>query len=340
MSLFVDLKYLRLISSQLPLFKQKNNNLYNCRCIICGDSSTKKNKARGYFYAVKNDLFYKCHNCNASMHFGSFLKQFNGLQYSQYTLERYNEGLPSNKPHQKIEDKFKMEEPVFEKKEERLLDKLLDRLDTLPEENEAVKFCVKRKIPLEKFHNLYFIKNIKDIVQLNEKYKENIKTEEPRLVLPFYNTNDELIAVTCRALRNESLRYVTVKIKEDELLAFGLDKLDKDKTIFVVEGPIDSLFLPNCIAVAGTAFTKLDTLDLPKDKVVAILDNQPRNKDVCKILNKMIDSQYKVVIWPQSLEQKDINEMVLAGKNPADIIKKHTFQGLEAKIKFTEWKRC
>jgi hypothetical protein len=274
------------------------------------------------------------------MHFGSFLKQFNGLQYSQYTLERYNEGLPSNKPHQKIEDKFKMEEPVFEKKEERLLDKLLDRLDTLPEDNEAVKFCIKRKIPLEKFHNLYFIKNIKDIVQLNEKYKENIKTEEPRLVLPFYNTNDELIAVTCRALRNESLRYVTVKIKEDELLAFGLDKLDKDKTIFVVEGPIDSLFLPNCIAVAGTAFTKLDTLDLPKDKVVAILDNQPRNKDVCKILNKMIDSQYKVVIWPQSLEQKDINEMVLAGKNPADIIKKHTFQGLEAKIKFTEWKRC
>ena len=340
MSLFVDLKYLRLISSQLPLFKQKNNNLYNCRCIICGDSSTKKNKARGYFYAVKNDLFYKCHNCNASMHFGSFLKQFNGLQYSQYTLERYNEGLPSNKPHQKIEDKFKMEEPVFQKKEERLLDKLLDRLDTLPEDNEAVKFCVKRNIPLEKFHNLYYIKNVKDIVQLNEKYKETIKTDEPRLVLPFYNTNDELIAVTCRALRNESLRYVTVKIKEDELLAFGLDKLDKDKTIFVVEGPIDSLFLPNCIAVAGTAFTKLDTLNLPKDKVVAILDNQPRNKDVCKILNKMIDSQYKVVIWPQSLEQKDINEMVLAGKNPADIIKKHTFQGLEAKIKFTEWKRC
>ena len=159
-------------------------------------------------------------------------------------------------------------------------------------------------------------------------------------MLPFYNTNYELIAVTCRALRNESLRYVTVKIKEDELLAFGLDKLDKEKTIFVVEGPIDSLFLPNCIAVAGTAFTKLDMLNLPKDKVVAILDNQPRNKDVCKILNKMIDSQYKVVIWPQSLEQKDINEMVLAGKNPADIIKKHTFQGLEAKIKFTEWKRC
>ena len=340
MSLFVDLKYLRLISSQLPLFKQKNNNLYNCRCIICGDSSTKKNRARGYFYAVKNDLFYKCHNCNASMHFGSFLKQINGLQYSQYTLERYNEGLPNNKPHQKIEDKSKMEEPVFQKKEERLLDKLLDRLDTLPEDNEAVKFCVNRNIPLEKFHNLYYIKNIKDIVQLNSKYKDNIKTEEPRLVLPFYNTNDELIAVTCRALRNESLRYVTVKIKEDELLAFGLDKLDKEKTIFVVEGPIDSLFLPNCVAVAGTAFTKLDTLNLPKDKVVAILDNQPRNKDVCKILNKMIDSQYKVVIWPQSLEQKDINEMVLAGKNPADIIKKHTFQGLEAKIKFTEWKRC
>jgi hypothetical protein len=340
MSLFVDLKYLKLISNQLPLFKQKSDRLYNCRCIICGDSEAKKNKARGYFYPAKNDLFYKCHNCGASMHFGSFLKQFNGLQYNQYSLERYNEGLPSNKPHQNIEDKFKMQAPVFVKPEQRLLDGLLDRLDKLPEDHEAVQFCLTRKIPRGKFHYLYYIDNISNIVQLNTKYKEQIKTKEPRLVLPFYNKDDQLIAVTCRALRNESLRYVTVKIIEDELLAFGLDKLDRTKPIYVVEGPIDSLFLPNCIAVGGTAFTKLETLDLPKDKVIAILDNQPRNKDVCKILDKVIDKQYKVVIWPQSLDQKDINDMVLAGKDPLDVVKKHIYQGLEAKIKFTEWKRC
>jgi len=340
LSLFVDLKYLRLISSQLPLFKQKSNNLFNCRCIICGDSSAKKNKARGYFYAVKNELFYKCHNCGASMHFGSFMKKFGGIQYNHYVMERYNEGLPANKPHQKIEAFFKTEDPIFEKKEERLIDKILDRLDNLPEDNEAVQFCTKRKIPLEKYHRLYFIEDISKIDQLSDKYKEKITTKEPRLVLPFYNINGELTAVSCRALRNEKLRYVTIKIKDDEILAFGIDKLDLTKTIYVVEGPIDSLFLPNAIAVAGTAFSKLDKLELPKDKIIAMLDNQPRNKEVCKITEGAINKGYRVVIWPQTLDEKDINDMVLAGKDPLKLIKTNTFQGLEAKVKFTSWKRC
>jgi hypothetical protein len=340
MSLFVDLKYLRLISNQLPLFKQKNERLYNCRCIICGDSSKKQNKTRGYFFPQKNELFYKCHNCSASMHFGTFLKQYFNGQYNQYVFERYNEGLTHNKPHQKIEDKFKMEAPVFEKTDEKLIDKIMDRVDKLPEDHIAVQFCVKRKIPKDRYKQLYFIKNIKDIGQLNEKYKEQIKSQESRLVLPFFDAEGQMTGLTCRALGNESLRYVTVKVKEEQLLVFGLDKIDKSKKIYVTEGPIDSLFLPNAIAVAGTAFTKLDILGLPKDNVVAILDNQPRNKDVCKILNKVIENNYQVVIWPQNLQEKDINDIVLAGKDPKSIIDKHTFKGLEATVKFVEWKRC
>ena len=340
MSLFTDLKYLKLISNRLPMFKQKSERLYNCRCILCGDSSKKKNKTRGYFYVAKNDLFYKCHNCSASMHFGSFLKQLDGMQYSQYVMERYNEGLPMNKPHQKIEDKFRMPEPIFEKSEETLLDKLLDRLDTLPEDNEAVQFCLKRKIPKEKFNQLYFIKNMKDIVQLSDKYKDKITTEDPRLVIPFYNDIGQLSGVTCRALRGESLRYILIKIKEDESLIFGLNEVDKTKPIHVVEGPLDSLFLPNAIAVGGTSFGKMETTGLPKDKLIMIVDNQPRNKDVAKVLDKIIDRQYNVVIWPQTISEKDINEMVLEGKDPVKIINKNVFSGLTAKMKFTEWKRC
>lgn len=337
MSLFVDLKYLGMISNQLPMFKKKKDNLYNCRCIICGDSSKKKTRTRGYFYAVKNDLFYKCHNCSASMHFGTFLKNINELTYNQYVLERYSEGLPRNKPHQEFE--IRMAEPVFDKKE-RLLDNLLDRLDTLPEDNEAVEFCVKRKIPRGVFKKLYYIENIKDIVQLNDSYKDQVKGIEPRLVIPFYTDTGQLAGVTCRALRNETLRYVTIKIKEDNVLIFGLDTVDREKTIYVTEGPIDSLFLPNSIAVTGTAFGKLESLNLPKDKLVVIFDNQPRNKEVCKLLDKIIQSNYNVVIWPQTLAAKDINDIVLEGKNPLDIIKKNVYSGLEARVKFTEWKRC
>lgn len=338
MSLFLDLKYLKLVSNRLPLFKQKSDRLYNCRCVICGDSTKNTRKTRGYFYPVKNDMFYKCHNCDASMHFGTFLKQLDTLLYNQYSLERYSEGLPLNKPHQKVEDKFKMAEPVFEKKN--ILDELLDRLDTLPEDHEVVQFCKKRKIPKERFNSLYFIDDIRKIEQLSEKYKDKIKTSEPRLVIPFYDQNGVLTGVTCRAIRNEALRYVTVKISEDKPFIFGLDSVDKSKKVYVTEGPIDSLFIPNGIAVAGTAFGKLETTGIEKDKLVVIFDNQPRNKEVVKLIDRTIDNNYNVVIWPQTMGEKDINDMVLAGKDPLKIINKNIYNGLEAKVKLVAWKRC
>ena len=283
-------------------------------------------------------MFYKCHNCDASLHFGSFLKQMDSLMYNQYTMERYSEGLPLNKPHQKAEDKFKMAPPVFEPKN--LLDELFDRLDKLPDDNEAVQFCLKRKIPREKFKQLYFVDDIRKIEQLSDKYKDTLKTKEPRLVIPFYDEKGLLVGVTCRALRGESLRYVTIKINDDKPFIFGLDFVDRNKKVYVVEGPIDSLFIPNCIAVAGTAFGKLDSLGIPKERLIVIFDNQPRNKEVCKIIDKAINSNYNIVVWPQTLEEKDINDIVLTGKEPLNIIKKNIYNGLEAKMKFVSWKRC
>lgn len=334
MSLFLDQKYLLLISSRLPFFTKKADNTFNCRCIICGDSAKKAKKARGYFFANKNNLMYKCHNCEASMFFSNFLKRTDNLLFQQYSLEKYAEGqsLSSNsKPE------IKFEQPKFKDKEERLLDKLLTRLDTLPSDNEAVEFCIKRKIPKEKFNQLYYIDNIKNIVQLNEKYKESIKGDEPRLVLPFYDGDGQLSGVTCRALRGEALRYITVKIKDEEPLLFGVNEIDKSSIVYVVEGPIDSLFLDNAIAAAGTSLSKVGKLGV--SNYVLIFDNQPRNKEVVKIIEKNIDQGSKVVIWPQSLEEKDINEMVLAGKDVQKIIKENVFSGLAAKAKFIAWKR-
>lgn len=336
MSLFLDQKYLMLISNRLPLFKKKKDAVYNCRCILCGDSVKNRHKARGYFFQYKTDLRYKCYNCDVSISFGNFLRDLDAMTYSQYSLERYSEG------HSKAANavpEFKFEEPVFKTSDERLLDKLLDRLDTQGVDNEAVLFCEQRKIPKEKFKQLYYISNIKDIVQLNDSYKESIKGEEPRLVLPFYDELGQLSGVTCRALRGEALRYITVKVKDNTPLIFGINDIDKKKAIHVVEGPIDSLFVDNCIAVGGSSFSKLAQLDLPKDNLVIIFDNQPRNKEVCAIIEKNIDQGYKIVIWPQTLQEKDINDMVLAGKNVSRIIKENTFSGLTAKAKFYSWKR-
>lgn len=338
MSLFLDQKYLSLISNRLPLFKRKNDTLYNCRCTICGDSAKNRHKARGYFFSYKNELRYKCHNCDASMTFGSFLKNIDTLLYSQYSLEKYSENNTVKLTNNTLPLVF--EQPVFKSSEQKLLDKILKRLDTLPEDNEAVVFCKDRKIPTAQFDRLYYIENIKNIIQLNNTYKESIKGEEPRLVIPFYDITGQLTGVTCRALRGEALRYITIKVKDNAPLIFGYEKLNKNKNIMVVEGPIDSLFIDNCIAVAGTSFSKISTLGLDIKKIIMVFDNQPRNKEVCKVIEKNIDQGYNVVIWPQTLEEKDINEMILSGADVSTIISKNTFQGLTAKAKFIAWKRC
>jgi DNA primase len=334
MSLFLDQKYLSLISNRLPLFKKKGGS-YNCRCIICGDSSKKSSKARGYFYPNKDKLMYKCFNCDASMYFSTFLKNLDQLLFNQYSFENYAE----NKPLSNTKPEMVFEQPQFKKSEERLLDKLLDRLDQLPADHEAVQFCLNRKIPQDRLNRIYFIDNIKNIVQLNDKYKASITTEEPRIVFPFYDEHGCLTAVTCRALRGEALRYITVKVAEDKPLIYGLDAVDKDNDIYAVEGPIDSLFLDNCIAIAGTSLGKTNLTSLSKDKLVVIFDNQPRNKEVCKIIHKTIKDGYRVVIWPQSIAEKDINEMVVAGRSIKQIISKNVFSGLEAEVKYTAWKR-
>ena len=339
MSLYIDLKYINYISSRLPLFKRKSDYLFNFRCTICGDSSNKKNKARGYFYKVKNDMYMKCHNCSVSIHFGSFLKQTDQMLYSQYALERYANDTPKNKPHREPQLTFK--EPVFQKKS--ILDELLDRVDTLPEDHQAVQFCNKRLIPADKFERLYYIDNISNIEQLSDKMKDRIKSKEPRLVLPFYDTQKRLTGVTCRALDNNALRYITVKIRSDELLVFGQDHLNPQDHIYVTEGPIDSLFLPNSIAVSGTGFNKLELLPYDKSKMTIIVDNQPRNKEVCKVIENIVDKNYNVVIWPQTQKEKDINDLILAGKSPSSvksIIDRNTFQGLQARANFFAWKRC
>lgn len=342
MSLYLDQKYLSLISNRLPLFKKKDDSLYNCRCVICGDSTKNLRKARGYFFSYKNELRYKCHNCDASFTFGNFLRNTDANLFSQYSLEKYSEGHISkpNKPAAELPLNVTFERPTFKSKDETPLDQLLDRIDTLPPDNEAVLFCKNRMIPEEMFNRLYFIDNIKNVVQINEAYKESIRGEEPRLVLPFYDHTGKLTGMTCRALRGEALRYITVKVKQDVPLLFGVNHINKKRTVYVVEGPIDSLFLPNCIAVAGTSFDKISALGVEHDKLVLVFDNQPRNKEVCKIIEKNIDSGFNVVIWPQILNEKDINEMVIAGKDVKQIVDKNTFKGLTAKAKYMAWKRC
>ena len=334
MSLYVDQKYLNLISNRLPLFKKKKDSTYNCRCIICGDSKKKKNKARGYFFPNKNKLFYKCFNCDAAMAFGTFLKDIDQNLFNEYNLENYSDKhFSNNKPA------FKFEQPKFKSKTQKQLDSVLTNLKDLEwdDEHEAVRFCKARNIPIDKFNQIYFVDDISKISYFNEDYRASIKTKEPRIVFPFYDEKQNLTGLTCRAIRGEALRYITIKIKDDQPLIYGLESIDNKKIVNVVEGPIDSLFLDNSIAIAGTSLHKLSSIIYFNMKI--IYDNQPRNKQVCDQIEKAIDNQHWVVIWPQNIVEKDINDMVKSNINVEKIIKENTFTGLHAKMQFMGWKR-
>ena len=337
MSYFIDTKYLNMVSHKLPLFAKKKTDLWNCRCIICGDSKTNKKKARGYFYRQKNDLYYKCHNCDASQHFGTFLKNLDAHTYQQYVFERYSSGENGPKAHKSAEELVTFEEPVFKTKP--LLEKVAQKLHTLAETHEAVQYCQKRKIPVDKFSQLYYIPSVKDIQKIAPEYT-TIKTNEPRLLLPFYDETGELTGVTMRGMRGEALRYIMIKMKEDAPLIFGMNGIDKTKPITIVEGPIDSLFLDNSLAVAGTGFSKIESMNLPKELITIVFDNQPRNPEVCRLVEKYIKLDYQVVIWPCDVHEKDVNEFVESRGEIQQFIREHTFRGLMAQLKFTEWRNC
>ena len=340
MSLYIDVKYLQMISHRFEIFKRKDDYTFNVRCPICGDSSKNKRKMRGYFYKKDNAMMYKCHNCSHGAYFGTMLKTMDSLLYKEYTLENYAnstghttqrkkpEGLPDFKP------KFK---------EKNILDTIMDRLDTLPAEHEAVQYANSRGLPKEAHKRLYCIDNIKNAVALNEKYRNSLITDEPRLCMPFINDEGKLTGLSMRGMRGEALRYIQLKIDEDAPTVFGMDIVDINSPITVVEGPIDSLFIPNSVACAGTSFNKIEALRLPKDLITIVFDNQPKNKEIVKLMEKYIDLGYNICLWPESTVGKDINDMILENVKIGEIqniIKTNTFINLTAKMKLTAWRKC
>lgn len=335
MSIFVDRKYLLQVSPKLSKFAKKNDNLFNFRCPFCGDSQKNKTKARGYVYHKKNNYFYMCHNCGLSISFYNFLDRLDGHTAKQYALEKFTDGnnKGSNTPQPDVEEaKVK---PVFHEK----LD--LENIEQLSDEHFAKKYVMGRKIPESFWSQLYFAPDFKKFVKSLGIEKDGLKEDDQRLIIPFFNQEKKLIALQGRALGESKIRYITIKIDEDSPKIYGLDRVDKDKMIYVTEGPIDSMFLDNAVATADANLPSVTNV-FERSKVTLIFDNEPRNKNIVSMIESAIDEHYSVVIWPEMITAKDINEMILDGLTQEDIqdlIEKNTFVNLRAKMEFIRWKR-
>ena len=319
----VDSKYIGLVSSRLQKFKRVKDNLYNFRCPICGDSQKNKNKTRGYIYQVKNNTNFKCHNCGASMSFNNFVKTVDPTLHKQYTLEKFKEGH-TGRNFVVETPKFEFTKPTFKKSLN------LPKASTDPR---AKEYLENRKIDPDKF---YFADKFMEWTNTQKRTFDTITRDESRIVIPMYDSDKNLIGFQGRALGKSFTKYITVMLEEEAPKVYGLDTIDKTSPVYITEGPFDSTFICNSIAMCGA---DADISNWGIINPVWVYDNEPRNREIVERIRKTIDGGNSIVIWPNNIEQKDINDMVLAGHDVMSVLKLNTYSGLQAKIKFNNWKK-
>lgn len=333
MSVYIDRKFLKLLSPKLGKFTQRREDLYNFRCPFCGDSQKNQFKARGYIYRKKDDYFYKCQNCGVGHSMYNFINHLDPEMVKEYSLERFS--------NLKVEVEFKTPDFLFEKPV--FKDKInLPKISELDEKHFAREYCVNRKFDVQCLDRLYFAESFKKFVdEILPDNEKNLKENDPRLIIPFFDIDGSLLAIQGRALRDSKIRYITIKLNQDSIKIFGIDTVNKEEKVYVTEGPLDSLFIPNAVATADANLTNAVNY-IPKDKLVLVFDNEPRNKDICNLMDDAIENHFQICVWPEMMQEKDINDMILNGFTSdeiKDIIDKNTYVNLRAKFEFTQWKR-
>ena len=324
----IDVIYANLVSSRLEKFKQVRNGVYTFRCPYCGDSEKYRNKTRGYFFSKKSGLVFKCHNCGVGRTLPNFLKEQAPDLHDEYIMERYKTGTTGKGSYV---PKPKFEKPKFKKKGE------LQSIEQLNREHPAVGYLLGRQIPEEHFGNLFYTDKFCTWVNTQKPTFKDVKKDHPRIIIPFIDTNGEWFGFQGRSLNSDDkLRYITIMLDESKIKVFGLDRLDFNKTIYITEGPIDSLYIDNAIAMAGA---DVDWDLLSGKEVVFVYDNEQRNKEIVNRMDKAIDRGYEIVIWPDNLQEKDLNDMFIAGHDVQSLVEFNTYSGLQAKIKLSEWKK-
>lgn len=337
MTLFIDRKFVLQASQKLELFKQKQDYLWNFRCPFCNDSQKNKLKCRGYFYRKKSNISYICHNCNVSCSLGNFLKRVDSPLFKQYQMELYTSTNGGNTKRPEFPDGAKSI-PKFKKTADELS---IPCVKNLSKNHSAVQYLRKRMLPEECWKSIYYADDFLAFCdsQFPEHGKKLIK-DDSRIVFPFYDLDGSLLGIQGRALPpfKHKVKYITMKSSEENKKVFGLNTIDFTKTINVVEGPIDSMFLDNCVAMMDSSLYTAPDVIGKQYSYRFIFDNENRNSQIVKGIGKAIRLGYTVCLFPESYP-KDINDMVLKGINVKEVLNDYQVSGLEAELKFAKWRK-
>ncbi len=335
--MWIEEKYIRYLSSRLRNFRQVDAHTFNFSCPFCGDSLRHKKKARGYIYKKKENLNYFCHKCTAGMSASNFIKKLDPILYEEMRLELYRPREQEELPKLPAKKIIKREKSPFDG---------LKRVEDLDSNHPCMLFVQKRMLP---YDDLFYVE--KFFTWASEIVPGQFKIppyDEDRLIIPLRNEQGEVTAFQGRKLStNEGAKYISIKLDEDVPLIWGLNRIRKDRHILVLEGPLDAMFLPNAIACCGSDITSdLMKLGIDRDQFIIVYDNEPRAKATIKKMEKAINRDFSVCVWPESIKEKDVNDMVLKRINLGidessyqiwTTIKSNVHKGLSAELSLSTW---
>ena len=341
--LYIDIKYARLLGSRLKNFKQVRGNTF-AFSHSCEDFTRSKIKTRGSIYVIKDSLNFHCYHCGASSRFSTLLRQEDPNLYDEYRMETFKESHVNSRNDSIV---IRDSQPVAEQeivqntpqKPSSALDSDIVLLSGLKSNHPVMKYVESRCIPTEFYDRIGFVPDFRDFaIKYDGQFKKS-KHTHPRLVFPYYDTDDSIICYSCRAFGKEQPKYIKLAVDNSKQKLYGIWRLDYSKPIYVVEGQIDSLFIDNCIAV-GSADYSSDFIIKHKDNIVIVPDSDyKRNPQVYGALEKAIDRGFKVSLFPESIPWKDVNDMVVKGglskEYIHDMIDANIMQGIRAKLELS-----
>ena len=262
------------------------------------------------------------------MTLNSFLKKVDATLQSQYSLEKFKDGKTgkgstTNEPD--VLEVAKESKPRYKRRV---------RLD-LPgayEEKKSSEYLNRRQVQ----GDFYYAKTFRRFINGIKHTFDDLRYDEERIVIPLYY-NGDIVGVQGRALDPNPVKYITVMFDDDAPKIYGLDKIRRGTPVYIVEGPFDSTFIRNAIAMCGADG---DVSRYGIDTPVYVYDNEPRNSEIVKRIQSAIAAEQTVVIWPDHIQEKDINDMYLAGHDVQNLVESNVYSGLRAKLKFNTWKRA
>lgn len=335
--IWIDKKYANQLGNKLERFKVKQQEPFiaNCRCPFCGDSEFSKTKARGYLTAKGGKILYYCHNCHVSITFAHFLESVDPVLYSEYLLEVL---LEKGYGKKKEADKEVSSPDMTGKFVDNPLKKL-KKISSLEYNHPAKLYVERRNIPHDQHFRLFYTPRFVEYVNSLLPDKLSMK-EHPRLILPFLDANGAMFGFQGRSFDpKEKMRYITIMLDENRGKVFGLDRINTSSDVFVLEGPIDSLFVPNAVAMAGSDAK----IAIDPDKLIWVYDNEPRNPVIVKKMRDKVTAGSRVVVFPSSAKSKDINDMILNKEfdlyEISGMLYRNAFHGIEASLRINEWSR-